>query len=132
MQELEALWTKLCSAMPASFIDHPFGPETTVFKVAGRDKNKAKVFALIIEHAGELLLNLKADPALADVQRAQYPQITPGYHMNKKHWNSIHAGLDEQFVLELIEDSYDLVVESMPRKDQEAIRWRGIVAQGEA
>ncbi|ALD62837.1 MmcQ/YjbR family DNA-binding protein [Glutamicibacter soli] len=121
-ERTENAWRALCLQMPRAYEDHPFGPETTVFKVAGRDRENGKLFALIMHLHGELLLNLKCEPALADQQRSEHPEITPGYHMNKKHWNSVRMGLDEQTMRELIEDSYDLVVDGMPNRDKEVIR----------
>ncbi|KUM29185.1 MmcQ-like protein [Arthrobacter sp. EpRS66] len=128
-EALEQQWTQLCLSMPRAFADYPFGPESTVFKVSGRDKDKAKMFGLLMNVRGELVLNLKCEPALADQQRSEHPEITPGYHMNKKHWNSIRAGLDPELLLELIEDSYDLVVDGMPRRDKEYIRLQDTISQ---
>lgn len=128
--ELENAWAQLCLSMPCAYADYPFGPESTVFKVAGRDPCKGKMFGLIMHLNGELVLNLKCEPALADQQRSEHPQITPGYHMNKKHWNSVRAGLDPNLMRELIEDSYDLVVDGMPRRDKEYIRLQGTINKG--
>jgi len=122
-------WRGLCLAMPGAYEDHPFGPETTVYKVAGRDRAKGKIFALLMMHRGTLLMNLKCEPAIADRLRSEHPQITPGYHMNKKHWNSVSPGLDDQLLCELIEDSYDLVVEGLPRGDREFIDLQRHVAK---
>ncbi|WP_345472478.1 MmcQ/YjbR family DNA-binding protein [Glutamicibacter ectropisis] len=128
-ETLEQQWAQLCLSMPCSFADYPFGPESTVFKVHGKDKSKSKMFGLLMNVRGELVLNLKCEPALADQQRSEHPEITPGYHMNKKHWNSIRAGLDQDFLRELVEDSYDLVVEGMPRRDKEYIRLQDTISQ---
>ncbi|UYQ77907.1 MmcQ/YjbR family DNA-binding protein [Glutamicibacter sp. JL.03c] len=128
-EPLEQQWAQLCLSMPCAFVDYPFGPESTVFKVFGRDRDKAKMFGLLMNVRGELVLNLKCEPALADQQRSEHPEITPGYHMNKKHWNSIRAGLDPELLLELIEDSYDLVVDGMPRRDKEYIRLQSTISQ---
>ncbi|MFE7134930.1 MmcQ/YjbR family DNA-binding protein [Streptomyces sp. NPDC057638] len=90
--------------------EFPFGPETSVFKVAG------KMFALSSLDAVPLTVNLKCEPENAVRLRAAYPAITPGYHMNKRHWNTVAvAGLPARLVRELIEDSYDLVVAGLPR-----------------
>lgn len=129
-EALEAQWAQLCLSLPCSFVDYPFGPEYKVFKVAGRYKEKAKMFGLVTDVRGELVLNLKCEPALADQQRSEHPEITAGYHMNKKHWNSIRAGLDVELVRELIEDSYDLVVDGMPRRDKEYIRLQDTIKNG--
>jgi len=129
-EELEREWSRLCLDLPCSFQDHPFGPENTVFKVSAQDVSKAKMFALLMMVRGELVLNLKCEPALADQQRSEHPEITAGYHMNKKHWNSIRAGLDPELMRELIEDSYDLVVDGMPRRDKEYIRLQDTIEKG--
>lgn len=89
----------------------PFGPETSVFRVAG------KIFALSDLDAEPLKVNLKCDPDDAVRLRAEHPGvIVPGWHMNKRHWNTVTAGgLPERLVRELVEDSYDLVVAGLPR-----------------
>ncbi|ANW20275.1 MmcQ/YjbR family DNA-binding protein [Streptomyces clavuligerus] len=90
--------------------EFPFGPETSVFKVAG------KMFALGALDAAPLRLNLKCEPEIALRLRAEYPAIVPGWHMNKRHWNTVTVPeLPARMVEELIEDSYDLVVAGLPR-----------------
>lgn len=128
-EDLENAWAELCLSMPCAYADYPFGPDSTVFKVAGRDSSKGKMFGLLMYLHGELVLNLKCEPALADQQRSEHSQITAGYHMNKKHWNSVRAGLDPQLVRELIEDSYDLVVDGMPQRDKEYIRLQDTISK---
>lgn len=130
MDRTEKIWRALCLQMPQAYEDYPFGPESSVFKVSGRDRGNGKMFGLMMHLNGELVLNLKCEPALADQQRSEHPEITPGYHMNKKHWNSVRVGLDEQTMRELIEDSYDLVVDGMPRRDKEYIRLQGAINKG--
>ncbi len=90
----------------------PFGPETSVFKVAG------KVFALSQLGAEDLRVSLKCEPALAEQLRRTHPEVIPGYHLNKRHWNtvSLSGKLPTQILQDMIEDSYDLVVEGLPRK----------------
>ncbi|PQZ89600.1 MmcQ-like protein [Arthrobacter sp. MYb227] len=114
-------------SQPGAFEDFPFGPESAVFKVAGRERARAKMFGLLMHRGGIVSLNLKCDPALAEQLRVANAQITPGYHMNKKHWNTITPGLDPETMRDLIEDSYDLVVASLPRTEREALGWQGIV-----
>ena len=92
-----------------------------VFKVGG------KMFCLIGEDADPLRVNLKCDPDDALALRKQYPAITPGYHMNKQHWNSLYmdGSLPESLVRELIDHSYNLIVASLSRtkqRKQEAMR----------
>ena len=105
-----------CLAKKAVTEETPFGPDTLVFKVAG------KMFALtdISEFSG---INLKCDPERAIELREQHPEIIPGYHMNKQHWNTVdpQAGLSDKFVRELIDDSYDLVVVSLPKKIRDSM-----------
>ncbi|WP_375436534.1 MmcQ/YjbR family DNA-binding protein [uncultured Hymenobacter sp.] len=94
----------------------PFGPETLVFKVGG------KVFALTdIDTFGSI--NLKCDPERAAELREQYDYVLPGFHMNKKHWNTvlIGTGASEVQLREWINHSYDLVLASLPRVTREAI-----------
>ncbi|MFH8485791.1 MmcQ/YjbR family DNA-binding protein [Streptomyces longisporoflavus] len=91
--------------------EFPFGPDISVFKVAG------KMFALSFLDARPLTVNLKCDPDLAVQLRAAHPEIVPGWHMNKRHWNTVtvDAKLPDQQVRELVEDSYDLVVAGLPK-----------------
>ncbi len=115
-----------------TFEDFPFGPETAVFKVQASEHSTPKVFALLWHTEAGCRLNLKCEPALAERLRETYPQITPGYHMNKKHWNSVtlpgmweelDAGLNAALVQDLVEDSYDLVVSQLPRRDRHLLDW---------
>ncbi|MBR9913373.1 MAG: MmcQ/YjbR family DNA-binding protein [Algicola sp.] len=94
----------------------PFDADTLVFKVMG------KMFALFpLEkwEMGEGSVNLKCDPDYAEELRAEYHSIEAGWHMSKKHWNSLYiykGELSPQLVLELIDHSYDLVVKGLPKK----------------
>jgi predicted DNA-binding protein (MmcQ/YjbR family) len=90
----------------------PFGPNTSVFKVGG------KIFALSQLGAASLRVSLKCEPQLAETLRATHPAVTPGYHLNKRHWNTVilDGSLSEQLVEDLIEDSYDLVVQQLPAR----------------
>jgi len=91
-----------------AFEDYPFGSDVLVIKVG------SKIFALISERGGKLNISLKCDPFLADTLRQQYPSVTPGYHLNKKHWNTIEVNdsipIDELYWM--IDHSYDLVFKS--------------------
>ncbi|OGS74199.1 MAG: MmcQ-like protein [Flavobacteria bacterium RIFCSPLOWO2_12_FULL_35_11] len=92
----------------------PFDEETLVFKVAG------KMFALAgLEHH-PATVSLKCDPEKALELREEYDEITPGYHMNKMHWNTviIDGNLSHKLIRELIDDSYNLVVKGLPKKQQ--------------
>lgn len=99
----------------------PFDEQTLVFKVMG------KMFALTgLEH-DDFRVNLKCDPERAIRLREEYPeQIIPGWHSNKKHWNTVYfeAGLPEELLRELIDHSYDLVVQGLRKKDREALMQR--------
>ena len=97
--------------LPAAGFERPFGPEVDVAKVLG------KVFLLLIRVEEIPVVVLKAEPRDAEVLRATHPEITPGYHMNKRHWITLNPGgtLTEEFVRELVTDSYLLVVETLPR-----------------
>lgn len=101
--------------------DFPFDADTLVFKVLG------KMFALIgLEkwEAGQKAINLKCDPVYAQELRADYEAIYPGYHMSKKHWNTIDLTLDEispKFLAELIDHSYAMVVKGLPKKLRDSL-----------
>ena len=98
--------------------EFPFGPNTLVFKVAG------KMFALCGLDRVPLEISLKCDPEKALDLRDEYPEnITGAYHMNKKHWNSIRAEhLPPNLVKELIDHSYTLVVKGLPKKQQHELQ----------
>lgn len=118
-----------CLALPGSFEDFPFGPEASVFKVRAPG-GKAKMFALSGLDSKELSISLKCEPALAEQLRAGHSEITGAYHMNKTHWNGVRCDgtLPADMIRDMIEDSYDLVVASLPRKDREALKWSGLAA----
>ncbi len=97
----------------------PFGAETSVFKVAG------KIFALSALDGAPLEVSVKCDPDLAVELRRTYPEIRPGYHLNKRHWNTIalDGTLPDQLVRDLVEDSYDLVVSALPKRIRDELGW---------
>jgi predicted DNA-binding protein (MmcQ/YjbR family) len=99
----------------------PFGELTSVFKVEG------KMFALSQLGAEPLKVSLKCEPRLAEALRAAHPEVTPGYHLNKVHWNTvlIGGGVADPAVREMIEDSYDLVVSKLPAARRRALGWDG-------
>lgn len=123
-------WRAMLLSLPGAIEDFPFGEDAAVFKVAGSQGARAKMFGLLMLRGGTTSLNLKCDPALAEQLRAANPQITPGYHMNKKHWNTVVPGLDAETMLAMIEDSYDLVVASLPAADRAALGWKGLLERG--
>lgn len=96
---------KYLLSMPGAKLDYPFGEETAVYKVDD------KMFALVAEKSDPLRISLKCDPLLAKTLRERYESVMPGYHLNKKHWNTIvlSGQLDEQEVKDLIVHSYQLV-----------------------
>ena len=94
----------------------PFGPDILVMKILG------KIFCLFSISNFESV-NLKCDPEEAEELRANYMAIQPGYHMSKKHWNTItfHQDVNDQLILKMVDNSYRLVVGSLPLKAQQAI-----------
>ena len=100
--------------LPGARLEHPFGPDWEVFKVRG------KVFMLMTEIPWRPVVILKADPGEALALREHNSHITPGYHMNKRHWITLEDGdgVDETLVEELVTDSYLLVVAGLPKAEQ--------------
>ena len=100
----------------------PFDQDTLVFKVLG------KMFALFpLENweKGEGSVNLKCDPDYSEELRAEYESITAGWHMSKKHWNSVYiykGELQPKFIFELIDHSYDMVLKGMTKKMRESLK----------
>jgi len=99
----------------------PFGPETSVFKVAD------KMFAASRLGQDPLSVSLKCEPELARQLRETHASVRPGYHLNKRHWNTVtlDGSLPEQMIIDMIEDSYDLVVSSLPQARRHALGWQG-------
>ena len=89
----------------------PFGPDVLVYKVAG------KIFALAVPDDFPARINLKCDPERALALRDEHEAITPGYHMNKRHWNTLilDGSLPAKLVRNLIDHSYEIVVASLPK-----------------
>lgn len=121
-------------AFPGAYEDFPFGPETSVFKVkapsSGGEKWVGKVFALGDLRQPRLSIALKCEPLLAAQLRTANPGIIPGYHLNKRHWNTVDcSAVDAAMVLDMLEDSYDLVVSGLPKKQQTALDWSARVAK---
>lgn len=105
-----------CLSLKGVTEEFPFGEETLVYKVMG------KMFALTSITSFESV-NLKCDPEIAIELRERYDGVTPGYHMNKKHWNTVdmHAGISDKLIYSWINDSYQLVVSSLPKKVKEEL-----------
>ncbi len=102
-----------CAALPGAVLTFPFGEETAVYRVGG------KIFALTGVDR-DTSINLKAEPADVTGLVDTYDAIERGYHMNKKHWVTVQldGSLPEGLLEELIEDSYDLIVDKLPARDR--------------
>ena len=98
-------------SMPNSWLDYPFGEDVAVYKVGHKENNEGKMFALIAEKSNPVRISLKCDPQLAVVLREKYETVLPGYHLNKKHWNTVICSgqLTDEEVKDLIRLSYNLV-----------------------
>ena len=110
----------LCLAFTGAEETFPFGPRTSVFKVAG------KMFALSQLGAESLRVSVKCEPALAEALRETYAAVIPGYHLNKRHWNTVilDGSVPDETIRDMIEDSYDLVVSKLASADRRALGWR--------
>jgi predicted DNA-binding protein (MmcQ/YjbR family) len=98
---------------PNTWLDFPFGEETSVYKVGDKAAGEGKLFALIANDSKPLRISLKCDPILAATLRERYESVLPGYHLNKKHWNTIICSgqLTEEEIKDLARLSYRLVTE---------------------
>jgi predicted DNA-binding protein (MmcQ/YjbR family) len=107
--------TYLLSKKGATY-DYPFDETTRVYRVAG------KIFALTADKE-PLFINLKCDPLYALELRSIYEGIQAGYHMNKKHWNTVEIGgdVDDELLKELIDHSYELVYNKLPKMERELL-----------
>lgn len=107
---------RYCLTRTGAVEDFPFGPEPSVMKVGG------KMFALISED-GAASISLKCDPFEADLLRAQYEAVKPGYHLNKRHWNTVtvDGSVPVQELLDMIDQSYGLVVRSLTKAEREKL-----------
>jgi predicted DNA-binding protein (MmcQ/YjbR family) len=106
-----------CGAKPGSAEDYPFGDGSAVFKVARR------MFALVSLGPPPGSVSLKCDPRLAEDLRTRYTAITPGYHLNKRHWNTVELddSVPEEELLDLVDHSYDLVVASLTKAQRDSL-----------
>lgn len=113
-EELQKRAVARAHELPGTELTHPFGLDSDVWKICG------KMFMFLAELDGEGIVNLKTDPLDSEILRKTHKSITPGWHMNKKHWITIRAGgkVDAMLVDELVTDSYLLVVESLPKYKQ--------------
>jgi predicted DNA-binding protein (MmcQ/YjbR family) len=118
--ELEPLQAVLLKKKEA-VEERPFGPEALVYKVMG------KMFALVAWEETPLRISLKCDPDDALVLREMYDAVLPGYHFNKRHWNTVilDGSIAEEEVLRMIDHSYDLVVAGLTRADRQKLAGLG-------
>ena len=100
-------------SFPNTWLDFPFGEGTSVYKVGDMDTKEGKLFAIIADDSTPLRVSLKCDPQLAQTLREKYESVMPGYHLNKKHWNTIVCGgqLSDDEIKDLALLSYNLVTE---------------------
>jgi len=96
---------------PNTWLDFPFGEGTSVYKVGYKETGEGKLFAIIANNSNPLRVSLKCDPQLAVNLREKYESVQPGYHLNKKHWNTIicTGQLTDDEIKDLARLSYDLV-----------------------
>ncbi|MDB5177265.1 MAG: hypothetical protein JWN75_933 [Candidatus Saccharibacteria bacterium] len=95
--------------LPKVWLDYPFGEETAVYKYG--DKPDGKIMAIVTENSKPLRISLKCDPKLAELLRDKYETVIPGYHLNKKHWNTIICSgqVPNDEIIDLTRLSYQLV-----------------------
>lgn len=101
-------------SFPNTWLDFPFGEQTSVYKVGDKATGEGRLFALIAQDSKPLRISLKCDPLLAKTLRERYESVLPGYHLNKKHWNTIICSgqLSEDEIKDLARLSYRLVTEN--------------------
>lgn len=100
-------------SFPNTWLDYPFGEGTSVYKVGDKEANNGKLFAIIADESKPLRVSLKCDPLLAANLREKYESVLPGYHLNKKHWNTIicTGQLSQDEIYDLVRLSYNLVTD---------------------
>lgn len=100
-------------SFPNTWLDFPFGESSSVYKVGHKETGEGKMFAIIANDSKPLRVSLKCDPQLAIILREKYETVVPGYHLNKKHWNTIicTGQLDDEELKDLARLSYRLVTE---------------------
>lgn len=113
-QELQKIAGDHAAELPGADVEHRVNPDWEVYKVRG------KVFMLMTSMPGHPVVILKADPDDAAALREQHADVTPGYHMDKRHWVTVAGGgtIEEELVQELVIDSYRLVVGGLPKSKQ--------------
>jgi Uncharacterized protein conserved in bacteria len=100
-------------SFPNTWLDFPFGEGTSVYKVGHKETGEGKMFALIDNGSKPLRVSLKCDPVLAEILREKYETVLPGYHLNKKHWNTIICSgqVSDEDLFDFVRLSYRLVTE---------------------
>ena len=100
-------------SFPNTWLDFPFGEGTSVYKAGNKETNEGMLFAIIADGSEPLRVSLKCDPLLASNLREKYESVLPGYHLNKKHWNTIicTGQLSDDEIKDLARLSYRLVTE---------------------
>jgi predicted DNA-binding protein (MmcQ/YjbR family) len=100
---------------PNTWLDFPFGEGTSVYKVGHKETGQGKMFAIIADDSSPLRVSLKCDPLLAETLREKYETVLPGYHLNKKHWNTIVCSgqLPDEEIKDLARLSYNLVADAL-------------------
>ena len=101
-------------SFPNTWLDYPFGEGMSVYKVGDSETNNGKLFAIIADESKPLRVSLKCDPLLAANLREKYESVLPGYHLNKKHWNTIicTGQLSQDEIYDLVRLSYNLVTDT--------------------
>lgn len=96
---------------PNTWLDYPFGEGTSVYKIGHKETGEGKLFAIIQDNSKPLSISLKCDPLLAETLREKYETVLPGYHLSKKHWNTIlcTGQVPEDELFDLVRLSYNLV-----------------------
>lgn len=113
-----------CRAHPRAEEDYPFGPDVAVYKIMG------KIFALL-PVTEPTSISLKCDPFWATVLRKTYAAVTPGYHLNKAHWNTIiiDGSIPDDEIFDMIAQSYALVVKGLSKIQRQAIEHVSIITE---
>lgn len=98
-------------SFPNTWLDYPFGEDAAVYKIGHKETGGGKMFAIVGEKSDPVRISLKCDPQLAITLREKYESVVPGYHLNKKHWNTVicTGQLNQDEVFDLIRLSYNLV-----------------------
>jgi predicted DNA-binding protein (MmcQ/YjbR family) len=111
---------EVCSGFPGAVEDYPFGDDVAVFKVGG------KMFALVMLTGQPGGVNLKCDPDWALELRDRYEAVRPGYHANKRHWNTVELDgtVEDEDLREMIDHSYELVVRALPKRERDRLAGR--------